>query len=157
MKPKYRRLRFLILSVVAIGVGLTAILYAFNDNLVFFYTPTQLAQKQKTVEFDSSRVLRIGGIVKKGSVKNMKSGELTFAVTDLNADIAVSYRGLIPTLFREGQGVVVQGNLQADGSLIATSILAKHDENYMPREVMEALKASGRWRTDGGYTKRATP
>lgn len=155
MKPKYKRLRFLLLSVAAMGLGLAGILYAFNDNLVFFYTPTQLQEKQQQPGFNTSRALRIGGLVKQGSVQNVEGG-IRFVVTDLTQDLSVTYRGMVPSLFREGQGVVAQGVLK-DGALEASQILAKHDENYMPREVAEALKKSGRWRETGGYTPRGTP
>lgn len=145
MKPKHRRLVFLLASLAVMGLGLTAILSAFSDNLVFFYTPSQLAEKQKAPGFDAARSMRIGGLVKAGSVKNLPGGGIRFAITDMTADTAVTYQGLVPSLFREGQGVVAQGTLASDGSLKAETILAKHDEKYMPREVVEALKASGRW------------
>ena len=157
MKPKTRRLWFVLLSVTSMALGLGAILFAFNDNLVFFYTPSQLRQQQKMAGFDASRTLRIGGIVKLGTVRSLPAGGLSFVVTDLNKTIAVRYSGLVPSLFREGQGVVAQGKLEADGSLVAQTILAKHDENYMPREVMDALKASGRWRETGGYVAQGKP
>jgi cytochrome c-type biogenesis protein CcmE len=145
MKPKYRRLRFLFLSLLAMGLGLAGILYAFSDNLVFFYTPTQLLEKQHMAGFDASRQLRIGGLVKAGSIHSLQGGGVRFTVTDLHKEIRVLYRGLLPSLFREGQGVVAQGALQQDGSIVATTILAKHEETYMPREVVEALKKSGKW------------
>ncbi len=139
------------------ALGVSAILYAFNDNIVFFYTPTQLAQKKQESGFNASRSMRIGGIVKTHSVKNLPVGGLRFAITDLTADIVVTYTGLVPSLFREGQGVVAQGKLSEDGSLVAETILAKHDENYMPREVVDALKASGRWQEEGGYKAKVKP
>ncbi len=157
MKPKYKRMRLIALCLLVMGAGLAGILYAFNDSLVFFYTPTQLAEKKQQGTFNPTRALRIGGLVKQGSVKSLPTSGVSFAVTDLNADIPVVYRGLMPSLFREGQGVVAQGMLDDAGVLQAEQILAKHDENYMPREVMDALKASGQWREDGGYKKRGTP
>ncbi len=152
MKPKYRRLRNVLLSLVVMGVGLSGILYAFNDNIVFFYTPSQLTEKKAGL--DLTRTMRIGGIVKMGSVKNKKEGGLEFIVTDLNNDIPVRYSGMVPSLFREGQGIVAQGVLGDDGKFTAATILAKHDETYMPREVVEELKKSGRWQETGGYKRR---
>ena len=146
MKAKHRRLWMVLLSLAAFAMGTTAILYAFRDNLIFFYTPSQLLEKKGYSAFDASRALRIGGLVKLHSVHNTPDGALRFTVTDFAADIPVSYKGFIPSLFREGQGVVAQGMLNEKGELVADQILAKHDENYMPREVMESLKASGRWR-----------
>ena len=157
MKAKHQRLCFLLGCLVMMGLGITAILYAFNDNLIFFYTPTQLEAKMQEPGFDPSRGFRLGGLVKKGSVKNLRDGGIRFAITDLNHERNVVYRGMIPSLFRENQGVVAQGTLGANGELQAATILAKHDEQYMPREVVDALKASGRWREDGGYRKKATP
>lgn len=145
MKPKYARLRFLLLSMLVMAGAATAILYSFRDNLVFFYTPSQLVEKQSRGEVNRSQAVRIGGLVKAGSVKNIAGGGLAFIITDLNHDVPVTYRGLVPSLFREGQGIVAQGILGADGQMTAATILAKHDENYMPREVVDALKASGRW------------
>ncbi len=155
MKPKHRRLIFIVASLAVMGAGLTAILYAFNDNIVFFYTPSQLAEKRLDKGFDSKRSMRIGGLVKQGSIKNLAAGGVDFTITDLTADMQVTYHGLVPSLFREGQGVVAQGKLDENGRMIAETILAKHDEKYMPREVVEALKASGRWEEDGGYKAKA--
>lgn len=154
MKAKHKRLWMVVFSLSAVALGLAGILYAFNDNLVFFYTPSQLAEKKRDSAFNATRPMRVGGLVKMHSVKNGSDGTLRFSVTDLNADVPVIYKGFVPTLFREGQGVVAQGVLDAKGTLNAQQILAKHDENYMPREVMEALKASGQWREEGGYQKK---
>jgi cytochrome c-type biogenesis protein CcmE len=154
MKAKHKRLWLVVFSLSAVALGLAGILYAFNDNLVFFYTPSQLAEKKRDRAFDGSRPMRVGGLVKMHSVKSDGDGTLHFMVTDLNADLPVVYKGFVPTLFREGQGVVAQGILDEKGELVAQQILAKHDENYMPREVMEALKASGQWREEGGYQKK---
>ena len=134
------------------ALGVTAILNAFSDNLIFFYTPTQLTEKRHTPDFDPARNLRIGGLVKKGSIVNHPSGGMSFTITDLKAEQKVTYKGMVPSLFREGQGVVAEGTLDNRGLLIADQILAKHDENYMPREVVEQLKASGRWQ-EGGEAK----
>ena len=156
MKPKHRRMRFLLCCLVLMAAGIAGILSAFSDNLVFFYTPTQLAAKLAEPDFDRARSMRIGGIVKQASVKNLKEGGIRFTITDLNNERDVLYKGMVPSLFREGQGVVAQGALDDKGVVLAENILAKHDENYMPREVVDALKASGRWKEDGGYQKQGT-
>ncbi len=115
-------------------------LFALRDNIVFFYTPVELAQKQ----IAPGARLRIGGLVKEGSV--VKDGrDVSFAVTDRTKDLDIAYTGLLPDLFREGQGVVVDGFLLSDGTFKADSVLAKHDERYMPREVADALKKQGVW------------
>ncbi|MES2985018.1 MAG: cytochrome c maturation protein CcmE [Pseudomonadota bacterium] len=144
MKPKHKRLLFVLGSLAVMGLAATAILISFRDNMVFFYTPTQLNEKRHEARFDATRALRIGGLVKHGSIVNTPGG-IRFTITDLTTDIPASYRGLVPSLFRDGQGVVAQGVLAADGSITAATILAKHDETYMPRDVVDALKASGKW------------
>lgn len=127
------------LGVLALAAGL--ILSALNDTIVFFRTPTEVAQRQVA----PGARLRLGGLVEAGSV--VKAGTLTtFAVTDGNATVKVAYSGILPDLFREGQGVVTEGALLPDGSFRADSVLAKHDENYMPREVADALKKQGVWK-----------
>ncbi|WP_341989986.1 cytochrome c maturation protein CcmE [Azorhizobium sp. AG788] len=127
------------LSVLALAAGL--ILTALNDTIVFFRTPTEIAQKQIA---PGGRV-RLGGLVEPGSVEKTGAA-VRFAVTDGNHQVIVAYRGLLPDLFREGQGVVAEGVLQMDGTVSADSVLAKHDERYMPREVADALKKSGHWK-----------
>jgi cytochrome c-type biogenesis protein CcmE len=148
MKPKHKRFLFLLGSLAFMALAATLILYSFRDNMVFFYTPAQLAEKKSQPDFDASRALRIGGLVKKGSTTNLDAGGIRFVITDMTKEITVTYVGLVPSLFRDGQGVVAQGTLTADGTLAAQTILAKHDETYMPREVVDALKASGRWQED---------
>ena len=116
-------------------------LTAFQDSLVFFYSPSELAAKPPAPD----RRVRIGGLVEAGSLE--KNGQdVRFRITDTARSVIVTYRGLLPDLFREGQGVVAQGTLAADGSFRANEVLAKHDETYMPPEVAEALKKSGRWK-----------
>lgn len=144
-------------SLVVMALAASAILYSFRENMLFFYTPTQLVAKHTAPDFDRSRPLRIGGLVKAGSIKNKRDRGIIFTITDLHAEVKVIYRGLVPSLFREHQGVVAQGVLDAKGVLIAETILAKHDEKYMPREVVDALKASGKWQEDGGYRKSPQP
>jgi cytochrome c-type biogenesis protein CcmE len=142
MKPKQRRLAFVVAAMVALGGAVALVLNAFEDSLVFFYSPTELADK----EFSEGRRLRIGGLVEEGSVERHGDGlTITFRVTDLSNALPVTYTGMLPDLFREGQGVIAEGYATADGTFKADSILAKHDENYMPPEVAEALKASGQW------------
>jgi cytochrome c-type biogenesis protein CcmE len=141
MTPKRRRLWLLIGSLSVLGVAAALVLTALNDNLVFFYSPTQLAEK--TIAPD--RRFRLGGLVEQGSVK--KNGQIVhFTVTDTNKTVKVVYSGILPDLFREGQGVIAEGSLGADGIFSAREILAKHDENYMPPEVAKALKESGQWK-----------
>ncbi|MDQ0504941.1 cytochrome c maturation protein CcmE [Xanthobacter agilis] len=141
MTRKGRRLVLIAagLGVLALAAGL--ILSALNDTIVFFRTPTEVAQQQVA---PGSR-LRLGGLVETGSVT--KAGTVTtFTVTDGNGTVKVAYSGILPDLFREGQGVVAEGVLEADGSFRADSVLAKHDEKYMPREVADALKKQGVWK-----------
>jgi cytochrome c-type biogenesis protein CcmE len=127
-----------------LGAAATLVLTALNDNIVFFYSPTQIAEKHPGPE----RRFRLGGLVEQGSVK--KDGqEVRFTVTDLQKTVPVVYRGLLPDLFREGQGVIAEGALRPDGSFAAREVLAKHDEKYMPPELAKALKAQGEWRGDG--------
>ena len=141
MTPKRRRLWLLVASLGGLGVAVALVLTTLNDNLVFFYSPTQVAEKSITPE----RRFRLGGLVEPGSVK--KAGqEVRFTVTDTHKTLAVVYRGLLPDLFREGQGVVAEGSLGPDGVFIAREVLAKHDENYMPPEVAKALKEAGQWK-----------
>jgi cytochrome c-type biogenesis protein CcmE len=127
------------LAVLAMAVGL--VLFALRDNIVFFYSPAELAQKHVA----PGTRLRIGGLVKEGTVVRGEDRNVSFAVTDRAADLQVTYKGLLPDLFREGQGVVVDGALAANGAFRADSVLAKHDERYMPRDVADALKKQGVW------------
>ena len=127
--------------MAALGLAVALVLSAFSDSLVFFYSPTDIA----TRDVEPGRRLRLGGLVEEGSVTR-DGGTVNFIVTDLTETVQVSFTGILPDLFREGQGVVTEGSLQADGRFLATNVLAKHDETYLPKEVAEALKASGRWR-----------
>ena len=141
MTPKRKRLWLLVGSLAVLGVAAALVLTALNDNLVFFYSPSQIAEKSIPPE----RRFRLGGLVEAGSVK--KDGqEVRFTVTDTHKTIAVVYRGLLPDLFREGQGVVAEGSLGPDGAFVAREVLAKHDENYMPPEVAKAIKEAGQWK-----------
>ncbi len=126
-------------AVLAVAVGL--ILYALNDQIVFFQSPTDIAKKA----VPHGQRIRLGGLVEKGSVVRSDNANVSFRVTDTVNDVPVSYKGILPDLFREGQGVVTEGIIGPDGVFVADSVLAKHDENYMPKEVVESLKAQGVW------------
>ena len=126
------------LGVVALGVATALVLTAFNKNLVFFFTPSQVASHEAPL----GRTFRIGGMVVPGSLKR-EGVEVRFVVTDTAKSMPVVYRGQLPDLFREGKGVVAQGQLGADGVFAAREVLAKHDENYMPPEAADALKRAG--------------
>lgn len=143
MTRKQRRLYSVIGAMALLGSAVGLVLYAVRDTLVYFYSPTEVAQKH----LPPDRNFRIGGLVEEGSVVRHPDGmNIDFAVTDLQTRILVRYTGLLPDLFREGKGVVAEGRLDSDGKFIASSVLAKHDENYMPPEVADALKKSGQWR-----------
>jgi len=141
MTPKRRRLWLLVGSLAALGAAAALVLTALSDNLVFFYSPSQVAEKGIAPD----RRFRLGGLVEAGSVQ--KNGEeVRFTVTDTHKTMPVVYRGLLPDLFREGQGVIAEGTLRADGVFVAREVLAKHDENYMPPEVAKAIKEAGQWK-----------
>jgi cytochrome c-type biogenesis protein CcmE len=146
MTRKRRRLVLIggALCVLAVAVGL--MLNAFRDSIVFFNSPTDVAEKH----IPPGTRIRIGGLVKAGSLVRGDDLKIRFDVTDGNSDIAVAYQGVLPDLFREGQGVVAEGALDSGGLFDADTILAKHDENYMPKEVADALKKSGRWKDTYG-------
>ncbi|UDL94922.1 cytochrome c maturation protein CcmE [Lichenihabitans sp. PAMC28606] len=129
-------------GVLALASGL--VLFALRDSIVFFYGPTDLVEKMPP----PGTRLRIGGLVEEGSIVRLGQSSLTFMVTDLKRDVKVSYTGLLPDLFREGQGVVAEGVLDAAGSFRADTILAKHDATYMPKDVADSLKRQGVWRGD---------
>lgn len=135
------------LALLGLAVGL--VLWAMRDNLVFFLTPTEAMEKG----VEQGQQFRIGGLVEDGSYRQGADGvSHVFRITDMENEVEVRYRGLLPDLFREGQGVVAEGRFAADGSFAATTVLAKHDEKYMPPEVSEALKKSGHWQQEGaGY------
>ncbi len=143
MTRKRRRL-YMVLAAMSILAGAAAlVLGALQSELTYFYSPTDLAAGSAP----AGRSIRLGGLVEEGSVERLDDGVTTsFRVTDLTSSVPVTYRGLLPDLFREGQGVVTEGSLSADGAFVAREVLAKHDENYMPREVTDALKKSGQWR-----------
>ena len=135
MKPRHKRLIAVAAGLAALGIAAALVLNAFQQNLVFFFTPSQVAAN----EAPQGRTFRIGGMVEKGSLKR-DGVEVSFVVTDTAKTIPVVYKGALPDLFREGKGVVAQGQLGADGVFRAREVLAKHDENYMPPEASEAVK-----------------
>lgn len=135
MKPRHKRIAAIALGVVALGIAAALVLSAFEKNLVFFFTPSQVAAN----EAPAGRTFRIGGMVEAGSVKR-EGVDVRFVVTDTVKSIPVTYRGTLPDLFREGKGVVAQGQIGADGVFQAKEVLAKHDENYMPPEAAHAVK-----------------
>lgn len=130
------------LGVLALAVGL--VLFALRDSIVFFYTPTEVAAKH----LNSAQRFRLGGLVEDGSVKRGEGTSVSFAITDKRSTLPVTFTGVLPDLFREGQGVVAEGTLGPDGVFRADSVLAKHDEKYMPPEVAKKLKEQGLWRED---------
>ena len=147
MKPKHKRLTFLALGLGLLAIAAVLILSALDDSLVFFMSPTDALASPPPPD----RAIRIGGLVEEGSLERA-TGDATvrFRVTDLETAIPVTFEGVLPDLFREGQGVVVEGTLGADGSFTASEVLAKHDENYMPPEVADAIKQSGHWQGEEG-------
>lgn len=136
MKPRHKRLALVAAGLAGLAIASTLVLSAFQKNLVFFFTPSQVAAN----EAPKGRSFRIGGLVEPGSVKRQNDGiTVSFAVTDTAKTIPVTYKGVLPDLFREGKGVVTQGKLGADGVFVADEVLAKHDENYMPPEAQHAV------------------
>jgi cytochrome c-type biogenesis protein CcmE len=144
-----RRLALIAAALAVVGAAAGLSLYALSDSIVFFLSPSEVAQK---AALPGAR-LRVGGLVKPGSVVKSAGQTVAFVVTDGANDVKVSYQGLLPDLFREGQGVVAEGVLVTPGQMRAETILAKHDERYMPREVVEALKKQGRWREGEAVAK----
>jgi cytochrome c-type biogenesis protein CcmE len=142
---KQKRLALIAGLAVVIGLATTLVLVALRDQIVFFYSPSDVIAR----DVAAGQPIRLGGLVKDGSW--LRDGQNnSFVVTDGATDIAARYTGILPDLFREGQGVVAEGAMGPDGQFIASNVLAKHDENYIPKEVVEALKASGEWRPEAG-------
>ena len=148
MTPRRKRMLIITLCVLGVGIAAALILTAFNQNLMYFYSPTEVARGAAP----TNRPFRLGGMVVKGSVERGNAADLTvrFKVTDFAQQRVIAYRGILPDLFREGQGIVAIGALDAQGVFVASEVLAKHDENYMPPEVAQALK-------DGQASKMAQP
>ena len=142
MKRKNKRLSFVVLTLLALAAAAGLVLAAFEDNIVFFHSPTEIVKKNIRPE----QRLRVGGLVEEGTVKKTGQDAITsFRVTDLTTSLTVNFRGILPDLFREGQGVVAAGHYR-NGVFEAKEVLAKHDETYMPKEVADALKKSGKWK-----------
>ncbi|MBI2313881.1 MAG: cytochrome c maturation protein CcmE [Betaproteobacteria bacterium] len=137
MKPRHKKLMFIAIGVAGLGLAVALVLNAFRSNLVFFFSPSQVAAN----EAPQGRTFRLGGLVQQGSVKRQSDGlTVQFIVTDTAKSISVEYKGILPDLFKEGKGVVTQGKLGTDGVFRAEEVLAKHDENYMPPEAAHALE-----------------
>jgi cytochrome c-type biogenesis protein CcmE len=139
MTRKQKRLTMILGGLSVLGLAAGLVLYALSDTITFFHTPSDLAE----TGVKPGQRIRLGGMVEDGSVKKGPGTLTTFSVTDQIGAIIVSYNGILPDLFREGQGVVTEGKLQEDGTFAADTVLAKHDENYMPRELTESLKEKG--------------
>lgn len=140
---KQKRLALIAGLAVVLALATTLVLVALRDQIVFFYSPSDVIARQ----VEAGQPIRLGGLVKDGTWVR-EGQENSFVVTDGANDVAARYTGILPDLFREGQGVVAEGSLGPDGSFTATNVLAKHDENYIPKEVVDALKASGEWRPE---------
>jgi cytochrome c-type biogenesis protein CcmE len=138
---KRRRLYFVVLGLLAVGAAAALVLTALRQDIVFFFSPTEIVEAKVPTE---GRRIRLGGLVEQGSV--IKEGAtVRFRITDGANVVPVVFTGLLPDLFREGQGVVTEGKMGRDGAFLAAEVLAKHDENYMPKEVADSLKKSGHW------------
>jgi cytochrome c-type biogenesis protein CcmE len=141
-KAKRQRLALVLGALASVALAVTLVLTALENTLTYYYDPADLA----ALDNPPDRPIRIGGLVEENSVEKLKDGRVRFSVSDGKAAFPVEFAGLLPDLFREGQGVIASGTLRADGVFEATQVLAKHDENYMPPEVAAALKKNGRWR-----------
>lgn len=140
MTPRKRRFTFIVAGIAGLGIALTFLLNAFESNLVFFFSPTDIVAGKAP----NNTTFRLGGLVENGSVQRGSDGlTVQFVVTDLNERVPVSYTGILPDLFSEGQGVVADGKIHDGGEFVASRVLAKHDENYMPPEAAAALEQSG--------------
>jgi cytochrome c-type biogenesis protein CcmE len=153
MTRKQRRLSLIGAALGVLALAVALVLGALRDSIVFFNSPTDVVEKH----VKPGQRIRIGGLVKEGSVRRGDNLAVRFEVTDGRSTIAVAYQGLLPDLFREGQGVVAEGALDPAGTLKADSVLAKHDETYMPKEVADALKKQGHWKTDYDKNVGAAP
>src|SRR3982750_527436 len=136
MKRRHRRIAFILVGLAGLGIATYLVASAFRNNLVFFFSPTQVAAKEAPV----NRTFRVGGLVQEGTLRRDKDGlTVRFTVTDTAANIPVVYKGILPDLFKEGRGCVAQGKIGTDGVFQAEQVLAKHDENYMPPEAGQAI------------------
>jgi cytochrome c-type biogenesis protein CcmE len=150
MRPRRQRMVFVAVIVIGVAVAATLALTAFRENMLYFFSPSQISAG----EAPAQRTVRVGGLVVAGSVKREGDGlTVVFDLTDTAETITVAYTGILPDLFREGQGIVAMGKIGGDGIFVAEEVLAKHDENYMPPEVHEALKTAqsgGKMKKQGG-------
>jgi len=153
MTRKQRRLILIGSSLGVLAIAAALVLSALNDSIVFFNSPTDIAEKHVAV---GTRI-RVGGVVKPGSLQRGENLNVRFEVTDGKSEVAVRYQGIVPDLFREGQGVVAEGKLESGSMVVADTVLAKHDERYMPREVVDALKKTGRWQEGEAQIPGGTP
>ena len=144
MTRKQRRAVLIGTCLAVLGVAVGLVLFALRESIVFFYTPSEVAEKH----LETGQRFRLGGLVENGSVKRGEGATVGFVITDKRSTLPVTFTGVLPDLFREGQGVVAEGVLNSDGVFRADSVLAKHDENYMPPEVAKKLKDQGVWRGD---------
>ena len=140
MIKRKKRIYLISLFFLTIATSIYLILWALRDNIVFFYSPTEIQQKIRLKEIDEMSKLRLGGMVKESSIEQLNNGSINFIITDFDREMVVFYKGIIPDLFKEQQGVIAEGSINNEGIFIANSILAKHDENYMPPEVQDTLK-----------------
>ncbi len=141
MTRKQKRLSVIAAGLGFLGIAATLVFFALGQKTSYFYMPADLAES----DVDSGERIRLGGLVEAGSVLRGEGTEVQFSVSDGDASVKVAYNGILPDLFREGQGVVTEGVLEGDGSFRADSVLAKHDENYMPKEVADSMKEKGVW------------
>jgi cytochrome c-type biogenesis protein CcmE len=140
---KRQRMYIIGAALLAVAGAAALALTAFEDSVVFFFSPSEIVEKSP---IDPDQRLRIGGLVEEGTVTKLQDGKtIAFVVTDMAQSVTVAYSGILPDLFREGQGIVAEGHMNANGTFVASEVLAKHDENYMPPEVAESLKKSGYW------------
>ena len=140
MIKRKKRIYLISLFFITIATSIYLILWALRDNIVFFYSPSEIQQKISLKEIDEMSKLRLGGMVKESSIEQLSNGSINFIITDFDREMVVFYKGIIPDLFKEQQGVIAEGSINNEGMFIANSILAKHDENYMPPEVQDTLK-----------------
>ena len=140
MIKRKKRIYLISLFFITIATSIYLILWALRDNIVFFYSPSEIQQKINLKEIDEMSKLRLGGMVKESSIEQFNDGSINFIITDFDREMVVFYKGIIPDLFKEQQGVIAEGSINNEGMFIANSILAKHDENYMPPEVQDTLK-----------------
>ncbi|MCL6556581.1 MAG: cytochrome c maturation protein CcmE [Burkholderiales bacterium] len=151
MKPRHKKLALIAAGLAALAAATALVLNAFESNLVFFFTPTQVAKGEAPVD----RTFRIGGMVEEGSLRREPDGlTVSFVITDRLNRLPVTYKGILPDLFKEGKGAVVQGRLKADGLFVADQVLAKHDENYMPPEAAHSLEEARKAAAQTGKTLR---